>query len=199
MTRPSKIDRLPSEIREEIGALRERGYTIDEILGHLRALDVPPGELPSWSGLQRHVQGLDKLAERLQRSRAVAEALVRRMGDAPEGRQARLNIELMHSIVTDLVSAIGDQTGDDGETTAVTFDPEQVMFLGRTLRDLAAASKTDVDVVTRLREEQRKIAQTEMGKKLDTAMGAVAKERGLSADTVAAIKSQILGVKAGSS
>jgi len=197
MSRPSKIDRLPPEIREEIGSLRERGYTIDEILGHLRAFEIAPQDRPSRSGLHRHIQGLDKISERLMRSRSVAEALVRKHGDAPEGRQARLNIEIMHSIVMDLLMAAGDQDGEAAESGAVTFDPQQVSLLGRTLRDLSSASKTDADLITKLREEQRKLAEAEMKKRVDVAMVAVGKEKGLSADTIDMIKSQMLGIRGG--
>jgi len=151
MAKPSKIDRLPPEIREEVSSLRERGYTIDEILGHLRALDIPPEDQPSWSGLQRHISGLDKLAERLQHSRTISDALVRRLGDAPEGKQARLNIELMHSVVTDLVQSLGDHPeGEEGE--AVTLSPDKVMFLAKALESLARAGKTDAETTLRLRE-----------------------------------------------
>lgn len=149
MPRPSKIDRLPSEIREEIGALRERGYTIEEILGHLRALDIPHEAQPSWSGLQRHIQGLDKLSERLQRHRVVAEALVRRLGDAPESKQARLNIEMMHTIITDLGMAVGD---GDGDGEPVTLDPAQVHFLAKALDHLERAEKNNIETTLKLRD-----------------------------------------------
>lgn len=148
MARPSKIDRLPPEIREEIAALREKGYTLDEILGHLRALDIPPESQPSRSGLGRHIQGLDALAERLQKHRAVAEALVRRLGTAPESKSARLNIELMHDIITRLQMA----EGEDGEGGKVTFEAADVHFLSKALDHLARAEKNDVETILKLRE-----------------------------------------------
>jgi len=55
MARPSSIERLPAELRELIGHLRERGRTIDEILAKLAELDVDV----SRSALGRHVQHLD--------------------------------------------------------------------------------------------------------------------------------------------
>src|SRR6185312_16084101 len=97
MSRRSSIDRLPAEIRETIADLRDKGVTIDQILDALREL----GAVVSRSALGRHVKRLDEIAERMRHSRAVADALVKRLGDAPETKQARLNIELTHSIIFD--------------------------------------------------------------------------------------------------
>ncbi|TWB58693.1 phage protein Gp27 family protein [Nitrospirillum viridazoti] len=190
MARASKVDRLPAEIREAISSLREQGLSIDDILQHLQQLGIRADAMPSRSGLHRHVQGLDALAERLQRSRAVAEALVRKLGDAPESRQARLNIELMHSVVTDLMLAAGEATTEDGGQ-AVAFDPQQVMFLAKSLDHLAHAQKTDADMTLRIRAE----VETKTKAAAVKAAEAVAKQRGLTADTVQAIKAQILNVR----
>ena len=59
--RPSKIDRLPPEIRDQIAALRAAGKTIDEIMVELRVLALPPGALPHRSGLGLYIQRLDRL------------------------------------------------------------------------------------------------------------------------------------------
>lgn len=190
MPRASKIDRLPAELREAISDLRQQGRTIDDILEHLKRLGIDDGALPSRSGLHRHIQGLDALAERLTRSRTVAEALVRKLGDAPESRHARLNIELMHSVVTDLMLAAGEATTEDGGQ-AVAFDPQQVMFLAKSLDHLAHAQKTDADMTLRIRAE----VETKTKAAAAKAAEAVAKQRGLTADTVQAIRAQILGVK----
>ena len=118
MARPSKIDRLPPEIREQIADLRSQGRTLDEILAKLRELnaDVPR------SGLGRHLKGLDQLGEQLHHSRAVADALVKQFGDAPESQRARLGLELMHALITRAFIA-----SEGGET--VTYGPEETMFL----------------------------------------------------------------------
>jgi len=183
--KPSKADRLPGILKEGLAELwLSQRYTLDQIKGWLddlasgRRSMLPPelatiaesvaigtDDLPSRSGLGRHFKGLDALAERLQRSRTVAEALVKKLGDAPEDRTARLNIELMHSIVTDLVLASG--AGEDGEAASVTFDAESVMFLARSLKDLASAKKADADVVLNL----RKAMQAELAKKVDQVKG----------------------------
>jgi hypothetical protein len=152
MPRPSKIDRLPQTVRDFIASARTDGRTIDEIMEAVIAeFELDAASLPARSGFGRHVQGLDRMAEKLNRSRAVADALVRRLGDAPESRQARLNIELMHGIVTDLALAAGDTSAEDGR--AVTFDAEQVHFLAKSLDHLARAARSDVQTTLALRHE----------------------------------------------
>lgn len=180
MARPSTIDQLPAELRQVIADLREQGVTIDQILGELRSLGAAH---ISRSALGRHIKGLDALGERLRRSREVADVLARRLGDAPESKQARVNIELLHSVIMDLFSS------EDG--SAVALDPENVMLLSRSLASLAAASKADADLTLRLREEAERRTKTAAAKAVD----GIAREKGLTRETIEAIKARILGVK----
>lgn len=175
MARPSKIDRLPPEIREEIGKLRADGRTIDEILGKLRELNVNI----SRSGLGRHIQHLDVLQADLQESRASAEALIAKLGEAPESRTARLNIELLQSCIMRLQAA---KRSDGGQ-----FNIKEVYFLSDALHRLARASKDDADTHAQIRKQAREAAAEAATK--------AAKAHGLSADTVDAIKAEILGIR----
>ena len=208
---PSKVKKLPPEIRELISELHNtHAWTLDQIAAALRDLAagkrpslpgalppeltdppaVDPESLPSRSGLHRHIQGLDRLADRMQRSRAVAEALVRKLGDAPEDRTARLNIELMHSAILDLFMG-AEPTEDGGEAQAVTLDPESAMLLAKALKDLSSAKNNDAALIFKLREQ----AETKTKAAAVKAAESVAREKGLSKETIAAIRSQILGVK----
>lgn len=175
MARVSSIKRLPREVQALIGELRDGGRTIDEILDKLRELSADV----SRSALGRHVKNLDQVAERIRRSREVADALVRRLGDdGAENKTLRLNVELLHSAVMDLFSA------EDG--SAVTLDPESAMFVARALRDASAAIKTDADHTLRLRQSVVKEAADQAA--------TVATEAGLSKSTVDDIRAKILGV-----
>jgi arginine repressor len=180
---PSSIDRLPEEVRTLIGRLRVQGRTIDEIMAHLGTMDV---EI-SRSALGRHVKGLAALKERMEHSRNMAAALVDRFGDQTDNRLQRLNLELMHSVVMQTITAT--QEGDDGETSPVTFSPEDAMFLARSLQSLASAAKTDGDrVILATREAKKEAAQ---------AVDRVAKrDGGLTRETVDTIKREILGIGA---
>lgn len=187
MARPSSVDRLPEEVRATIGKLRGLGWTIDEIHEHLRGLI---DQAPSRSALGRHIKGLAAMGERMRRSRQVAEALVRELGDAPESRAARLNIELMHSAILDLFMQ-AEVVGEDGQRgPAVVSDPEAAMLLAKAVDHLARASKTNVDFVAAAEKRATEKARAEAASSAE----AVARQKGLSGETVQAIKTAIFGV-----
>jgi hypothetical protein len=150
--RPSSIDVLPDEVKAAIGKLRLQGRTIDDILAHLHALDLEV----SRSSLGRHVKKLAIIGERMKHSRDMATALVDRFGEEPDNRLARLNLEMMHALVLDVMTA--QSTDEDGEPVPVTLDAEQVMFLSRSLQSLASAQKTDQDRTLKMRQEIAKEA-----------------------------------------
>lgn len=181
---PSSIDRLPEEIRAEVGRLRVQGRTLDEILAHLKGMDVDV----SRSALGRHVKRMNASRERMKHSREMATALVSQFGDQPDNRLARLNLELMHGVVMQTITATADD--EDGDPQPVTFSPEDARFLADALAKLASAEKTNVDRTLKLKQEAAKEAAAAVDRVAQT--GAA----GLTVDTVAAIKREILGIRA---
>lgn len=171
-----------------IGQLREQGHTIDEILAHLADMQTQV----SRSALGRHIQGLDELGEKVRRSRSVAEALVRQLGDAPESRTARLNIELLHSALLDLfMGTEGDTRGQD----ALKGNPEGFMFLAKALDHLGRAQKSNVDAIAAIEKRAEERARAAAAKAVEE----VAKKRGgMTTETLDAIRAGIFGVKPGS-
>lgn len=190
MPRPSKIDRLPKEIREEIGRLRDAGRTLDEIMAALRALDA--GEGISRTGLGRYVQRLDRMGERLRRSRQMAEALSRQLGDQPGDQVARLNMEALHSFLSDALLA-ADEEGEAGDKArAALTNPMGAKLFAEALERLSKAQRNNQDFVEKLRRQVADEAQRAAAK-------AVEKEgraQGLSNATIARIKASVFGVKA---
>lgn len=180
MARTNSIKRLPAEIRELIGRLRGNGRTLDEILAKLAELDV---DLPR-STLGRHIKQLDAIGEEIRRSRAVSEALVAKLGDAPESRTARLNIELMQSMVLKLL------VNEDGGS--VKLDGKEAMFIATSLDKLAAAAKKDADRELKIREE---VAKKLLGK-VEEAVSE-AGEAGLSKERLAQLTKDFLGIRPG--
>ncbi|WP_162917649.1 DUF3486 family protein [Dongia deserti] len=182
MPRPSSVDRLPVEVRELIGQLRRDGHTIDEILDKLRELDADV----SRSALGRHIQGLDKIVADIQRTRTIADAIVQRLGDAPESKTARLNIELMHGLVMKLMTG-------DGSDEPVKLDAQEAYFAATALQRLAQAAKVDVEREVKIRER----VKAEIAEKAEKAVKQTAGEltkAGLSADTIRKIETEILGI-----
>lgn len=174
--RPSSIDRLPPEIREAIGRLREHGRTLDEILEHLRTLEVDV----SRSALHRHVKGMAAMGERLRRSRAMAEGLARQLGETPGDKMARLNIELLHSVVNDLLAAADEEEGG--------LDAKGATMLAAAIERLTKAARQDQDFVLKLENRVKdEAAKT---------VAAAGRDQGLTEETISAITSRILGIAA---
>jgi len=181
--RPSSIDRLEPEIRDEIGRLRGNGHTLDEILAALRELDVTT---ISRSALGRHVKSMERIGARLRHSRNIAEALVRQLGDAPASRSAQLNIELLHTAITDLFLAQGDGEGegpDEDGLAALKGNPEGVMLLAKAVDHLTKSSKADAEYAAKIEAA----TEARIRKQVEKGLNAAMKNKGLTAETAQAI------------
>lgn len=188
MPRKSTIDRLGPEVRDAIGRLLDQGCTLDEILAQLENMSVEV----SRSTLGRYTQRLAATGEKLRRSRAVAEALVRKLGDQPESKTARLNIELLHGAILDIFMVEEDpqdaETG--GKKRASANDPMGAMLLAKALEHLTKASRHDADFIERAEKRAADRARKEAASRAAEA----ARAKGMSAETAEFIKAQVLGV-----
>ena len=181
--RPSSLDRLPEPIRDQIARLREQGWTIDEILARLQELDVEV----SRSALGRHIQGMDALAADIRASRAMARDLVAALGEGAENRLTQANVELLHAAILDMHRRAKAEGAAGPAST-----PGGAMQLARALEALTKARTNDLRFTEELEARVAKRAKAEAA----TAADAVAKARGISADTAAAIRQSILGAAA---
>lgn len=218
MARITKVRRLPAEVRELIGRLRNDGRTLDEILAKLQELDAPIAR----TTLYRHLADLDAISADIRRSRAVADAIVARYGDAPESKVARLNVELLHGAILKTMS------GQDGAPR--TFEPAELQALATALQRGQAAEKSTAELALRLRKELgakiggaiedaekaiagnttlpaerrrsmaevlRQIREDVYGLAAEPAPGdaaGAAPRKGLSAETIRTIETEILGI-----
>ncbi len=144
MARPSKIDRLPQEIKAAIGELRQSGHTIDEILAKLR--ELKPDIDISRTGLHVHVQRIDSISEAMQKTRVIAEAVAAKLDGASQTQVARLNVEILHGLIFDLLT----QSEQGGE---VKIDAKQGLLLARALQSLNSGTKTLADMEIKIRRE----------------------------------------------
>jgi uncharacterized protein YggE len=163
MPRISGFKRLPPEVRDLIGSLREQGRTIDDILTALKALDVSV----SRSTLGDWTKKIDAVAAKMEQSRVMADALVRRFGDAPDSKTARLNMQMMHTVLYKVYEKILSGEGADG----LELDAKDAMNLSKALDHLTRAAKTDAEFIARVRDEARKEAESRMDEALKDAAG----------------------------
>ena len=189
MARPSSISKLPEEVRLEIGRLRQNGRTIDEIMRHLRQLDGIAAV--SRSAVGRHIKGMAKLGERIRRSREVAEALVKELGETPESQSARIGVELVHTALLDLfMNEEGDGTAESG-LAAVAGDPDGIMKLAKALDHLSRASKTNIDFTLKVEQRAAEKARRDAAEQVET----IGRQNGISRTTLNAIKAGIFGIR----
>lgn len=178
---PSSIDRLDQEVRELIGKLRmDHGWTIDEILERLQAM----GQSVSRSALGRHVRTLQDVAAEMREAQAMATALAREVGDADQSRMLDVNAQLLQANMFKLMLAANEENGE-----GVTLKASEAKAFADALRSIALTRKTDLDLVERAEKRAAEKAKIEAA---DSA-SAVARSKGLSKDTIDAIRRAVLG------
>lgn len=183
---PSTIDRLPQEVRAEIGRLREAGHTIDAVLEHLRSLR---GVDVSRSALGRYTKKQSRVRAAITRSQILAESIGRNFADGKTSQVAQANVDLLHSMLMKFMVIV---EGDDSDDEKNQLDAKDLMMLATAVDKLAKASKTDFE--QRLKEAIEQARREEKVAAADVAVAA-AKKQGLSKETVEFIKAEILGIE----
>lgn len=186
MGQTSTVKRLPQPVRDEIHALLDSGQTLDSIIAHLRTLGVAE---VSRSALGRYKKNFDALVERMRRSREISEAVVRNFGHEAESKTARLNMEMMQSVIFDLMLKC---QGEDEDGQGVMLDPKQAQALSAAMANLARARRLDQEAILQAREEAAREAVARMSEAADT----VARESS-EPMTVAQMKERMLAVYRG--
>lgn len=159
MPRTSKVRRLPPELREQLHAMLDAGHTLEAITAHLKAL----GADVSRSGLGRYKQQVDKVAARLRESRAMAEAVMERMGaQAATGKSGAALIEMLTTLTSDYLLRRMDDP--DAE-----IEVDELRALARTVKERAQAARATQDYDLKLREEARREAEEAMRKAVEKA------------------------------
>ncbi len=171
MARPSSVTRLAAKVRASIGEWHQDGATLDEILDELEgqyAVKI------SRSALHRHVKGLEKVLQRITRSKQIAEATVKAFGKEPDSKVTRANIELMHAAIQEIMmqgdeDLPGEREGE-GEGKAKhevgVATPMNAMLIAKAIEHLTKASRHDAEFVTKVKEEARREIQAEVKAKI---------------------------------
>ena len=188
MPPPKKLDLIPDEVRQRLKhRLAERGFA---------DIEAVTDELNSWladEGLaisigKTAVGEYSKLLKDQREAFSVAETLLSDMDIEQEGD---LHKTLMQMIATSAVQMMRAVRETDGH-----LDPKDLMSLGRMLKDLMHSAgireKLLSDERARVAQEAREAAQAEMTEAFDKVVTA---EAGLSAERVAQMRKDFLGVR----
>ena len=176
MARKSTVAQLPPQLVEACNGLIRDGRTIDDILGALRTL----GAEVSRSAVGRYVKGARESMEKYREAQDMAKVWVAKLEAEPNGDVARLLPEMLRVVAYQSLASMGNS-----EKPAKAMD---VMLLAKAIRDVAGTTKTQLEVEKQLRAMRAELKAA--AKDVET----TAREAGLSADTVGAIKKRILGV-----
>lgn len=179
MPRKSSVKRLSVEIQTAIQKLLETGHTLDEILAHLGEL----GADVSRSALGRYAQEYQHVAAKLREAREITTAFAAQLDDMPND-MGRVTTQLLHTIVFKVLMRQAE--GEEPDASA-----GDLMFLAKAIKDMASANKTSADLEIKIRDRAREEALRDAAKVVESA----GREKGLTAETVKAIKASILGVK----
>lgn len=176
----SSIDRAEKEVRDLIADLRiDRGWTIDEIKAQLEK--IGQGHI-SRSALGRHIRLLSDVGAELKEVQIYADALAKEIGDADTEKLADLNAQMLQTNMFKLMLA-----AKDGE--ALQLGPKDAKDFADALRSIALTRKTQLDVIERAEKRAADKATKEAAANATKA----ARAKGLSKDTVDAIRMAVLG------
>lgn len=173
----SFASKLPRELRDELDRQIVGGQlSVDDVWTWLRDRDVNVGR----SSVHRHMQSVEEVAAQVREAREAANAIVGQLGpDAAEGKVGQMLIEVVQNIAFKI--ARDKLTNPDGPG----LDMDQLNDLASTVQKLVSAQSTDTT-------RRQKIEQDALRKAAASAAN-VAKARGLTKDTVDAIRHAVLG------
>lgn len=177
--RTSKIHRAPYRpLLEQL--LREDRWTLDEIIAKVKEA-FPDEEPPSRSGVNRYDQAFSEMTGRMREIQAMADAVV---GELGEGVGEKAGALLAQAITTLATNAALQAHGNPD----ISID--EIRKLAVAAKNAIDTQRVDLNVRKAIRAEAREQLLREQAKKLDQ----VVKGGGLSKDTAADFRKQILGV-----
>lgn len=174
----SSIDRLPAAIKAEVKRLIGEGATIDDIVTALQSLGKPV----SRTAVGRYTKRFREVSARMKEAREIAEAFGAELKGLAEAKTGRLLNDMLHTIVFRVLMAASEAETDN------PLNAQEIMMLARSLKETQQAITIDADREIKIRDDEKKQAVERMEK--------TARAKGLTADTITAIKAAILGVEA---
>lgn len=189
--RLSTLDTLPAWADEAklaaFNALKERKLTqleiLDQLNTDLRVAALAEGitEAPqiSRSAFNRAALRLAVLGRRLEETREIARVLAPKLDQAGDDKVTLMVAESIKMLAHELLS-------NSGEIDADGASAQMLMFVARALKHAEEAK--------RISSETRRKIESEIKTKTAATIDQIAKVKGLSAETVEAIKAKILGI-----
>jgi hypothetical protein len=184
----SKIQQLPADIRSQLAAmLRSGSMSQKDILEEVNQLilesGLPPEELISRSAMNRFAKRMEEAGSRMAQAREVAEVWTSKLGQSPTSEVGKLLQEFVRTMAFETSMKMMDAS--DGEEGKMV-DPKSLGQLALVIQRVEQAAMTSHKV----EKEIRAAFAAEVAAKTEK----IVKSAGLSAETAADIKNQILGI-----
>ena len=181
--RASKIDLLPDSIRDQLHQmLREKRHTQEEIREAINELidghDLPEDMQLSRTGLNRYASRMEEFGAKIRASREMAEIWAAKLGSAPTSDVGKLLLEFVKTLAFETSMSLAEKDK--------TVEPKALGQLALVAQRLEAAAMTS----HKREQEIRKAFAEEAADKAEK----ITKQAGLSAETAADIRRQILGI-----
>ncbi|HED3669567.1 TPA: DUF3486 family protein [Citrobacter amalonaticus] len=181
--RPSKIDLLPDMVRDQLHQmLRDKRHTQEEIREAINELinehNLPEDMQLSRTGLNRYASRMEEFGAKIRASREMAEIWGSKLGSAPTSDVGKLLLEF--------VKTLAFETSMDMANSDKTVEPKALGQLALVAQRLEAAAMAS--------HKREKEIQQEFAKKAAEQAEKITRSAGLSAETAADIKRQILGI-----
>ena len=190
MGRIGAIPKLPENVREALnGWLRDPGISQGEAADRTNTLLEGLGveERVSRQAVNRYDLRMRKVGQKLREGRQVAEAWIAKLGSQPGGQMGHLVTELIRSLAFDLSLKVQELQEAEIDIESLPAAVGLVNKLALTAQRIERASDLSVN-------REQKIRRSEREKAAEVAEKSLARQKGLSPDTIQTIKRDILGV-----
>lgn len=173
---------LPADLKARVDAfLAERPRGVNEFRDWLAdeiGLDI------GRSTAHEYQQKFERVIARMRQNREITDAVVKDLGEATvQGKQGRLLVEYLRSLVFDLLSKI-----DSGEALST----QDFFFLSKSLKEMAQAARLDQDFEAKIADRIKK----EAAERAVKAAGEQAEKLGvrLTPEALQIIREQVYGI-----
>ena len=171
----SSIKSIDPDIKAELDRLiSQDNLSIDELVEFLQSLGVDV----SRSAVGRYSKNYKDVAARMKEYKEMATAFANEIDMEEESDAHQVIVQMLHT----MLMRVGMQ---DLNSDKPLYDPKELMFLGSTIKNLMGSIK-DRQAWAEKEKEKARIEAADNAEK-------VAKKRGLTQETIKAIRSQILG------
>jgi hypothetical protein len=189
MARPSTIDRLPSDILEQLQALlRDPRVSQLDATARINVILEEQGhpDRLSKSAVNRYSMRMEEAGRHLRESREVAEMWIANLGTAPENKVGQLTNEFVRTLSFDLSLMIRKAMAGDLDWGQMPEAVGMLKDLAITQHRLEQAQMQNVKREQEIRKQAAEAAASAAEKSLVS--------QGMSRDSIDTIKREILGI-----